>query len=364
MKQHHSVCSLIKKTFICGVLGALLIALPATAQLEFFGYTQVEAEGVIETVTALGLQTNFGSLIYGEANWQTLNTASILTRFEAAGGVKASVSIAGFLFEPVEAPGSPCAWRDLDGDGQGDEFETRLRADWIERFDLWWQTHGDQLDPTPGAGPLVLVVQEGPVAVVAIHEEVNNECVDLGDVELLSNRLRAVAPDLKQAMAWGRTHVEGGPQAQAAPDYIPQEIDWLGIWSYGIYDPNDPTHPKNANQDFYNPEFPLDRSTDYGYLLAHKWPHQKVVLVFDAHFQDRPDGVHQVLGWTHDDLADLVKNYWQFANLHPEIIALYGFTWGSAPNSFTGLGDLVAQSQDVLWAHRLVSCWINGFCFQ
>lgn len=310
-----------------------------------YGYTGVQDPGALEELAAVGIELDLGSFIYSNVTYDTPAgfTADHLARF-GEHGVQAGVSVAGFLFRKVRVTLSPCQ------DGSGG-FAWMLMPDWEDRLLRWWKLHGSQLTPQN-------------TAFVIVHEEVNNTCVDLGELEQLGHTLRAYLPSLPLAFGWSVTDVPGGPVAQPPPAHIPAVFDLLGIWSHGIYDPLTPDHRKNANGSFYDPVDPFDPGTCWGHLLSRKHPHQRVVLVFDAHYQEQANGTgaHQALGWSFEDLAGVAFNYWSFARQRPEIEALYGFHWTDAPGAFIGLGSLFAQSPNVLAAHQTVSCEILGAC--
>lgn len=325
---------------------ALGLAPGIEAQPLLFGYTGVQGPGALEFLDAHDLRTNVGSLIYHQHNFdqEPSFTELHLQRFGSR-GLLAGVSVAGFLFERVPTAGSAC------DHGQG-PFTSRLRADWHDRLLIWFSRHGKQLSPADTAW-------------VISHEEVNNECTDLVEVELLGQSLRGLFPDMPLAMGWGATQVKNGPTAQPPPGWIPEVFDLLGLWSYGIYDPLDRGHPKNANRDFFDPEDPANPGTAYGDLFSRLLPHQQVVLVFEAHYQHLEQGVHTILGWSPSDLADLAQNYLSFAEGRPEILALYGFHFGNGPR-FIGLRDLVAgpgtNGVRLLEAHQTIGCKITGSC--
>ncbi|MEM7349612.1 MAG: hypothetical protein AAF657_02325 [Acidobacteriota bacterium] len=332
------------------VLAASSIFAVSSAALELFGYTGIDDTTARGELTAHGIAANLASLAFEEHNWQTLDTAEILADYHR-NGLRAAILVEGFLFAPEIVPGSPCDWLDVDGDGTGDPFGYRLHDDWRDRLKSWRLRNRHFLVPEK-------------IAILILQTEVNNKCTDPQEILRLARTAKRRFPGLSTAIGWGRTHVDADPQApfaRPAPEMIPAEVDILGMWSYGIYDPADPLHPLNANADFFDPAFPENPATDYGYLLSKLQPHQSVVLVFDAHYQAWDHGVHQTLGWSYDDLAALALNYETFAVDRSEVVGLLGFHWRNTGPSL-GLRDLLPASAALGNAHREIACRTSSGC--
>jgi len=296
-----------------------------------FGYAGVGDAGTRQEVEDAAIPINLGVIDYDEANWLTLDSEELLDDF-ALHGIRAAVFVEGFIFEVVEVPESKC-------DFLGFPFIVTLRSDWENRLSLFNDLHGEFLTPDS-------------VAFFGINSEVNNGCVPLDDVATLARAALEYFPDIPMGMGYAATNVPGGPQAQEPPTHVPGEIDVVGFWAYGTFDPGDPQHPQNANTAFFDPADPENPETDYGYLLGLLEPEQRVLLVLDAHYQSSPGGAHTVLGWTQEDLGPVALNYEAFVDSRPEIVGLLGFIWPSF-GSIVGTRDL---PQSVREAHREVGC--------
>ncbi len=304
---------------------------------ELFGYSGINDPSQMAEVEAEGLPVNLAFLMYlnDDAHphyWRTVDTEGILDYYRDR-GVRAVAVFENFLFEIVHDADSPCF-------GQR---TYRLRPDWLARLDEFAGLHGPQLNPED-------------VAMILMQSEVNDRCAIMSEVLTASDAVKQYFPDIPLTLAYGATHgPDGTRQSQPPPASLPEVFDGIGIFSYNLYDVNNPLEPRNAADRFYNPRFPEDPSTVYGDLLSKLGPHQKVHLIFDAHFSP----THQALGWTAEDLATVALNYADFMVVRPEVVTLAGFHWrlGGGTLGMNQLPPLVADTHiEIACNYFPISC--------
>lgn len=136
---------------------------------------------------------------------------------------------------------------------------------------------------------------------------------------------------------------------------LPENVDVIGVFEYGIFDPNDSENPFNANKDW------KERWNSF----KNKLGSCKVVFILNA-FCKR---IHAQLGRVQNCTPEYVKPFtilscrWRdWALSDPDILGIVGFTWPSwdYPN-FVGTRDIhkVVQNshQNIIYA---INCDYNG----
>ncbi len=291
---------------------------------EHFGYSGINDTSQLAEVESKGIPVNLAFLMYlNDAThphyWRTVETGRILQYYRTR-GVRAVAVFENFLFEIVTDADSPCF----------NQQTYRLRADWRPRLGEFVERHGSQLNPED-------------VAMILMQSEVNDRCAVMSEVVEASEAVRQYFPDIPLTLAYGATHDNNGIRiSMTPPASFPDIFEGIGIFSYSLYNVNHPLDPRNATDRFYNPRFPEDPLTVYGDLLAKLKPHQKVHLIFDAHFSP----THQALGWAEEDLAMVALNYADFMASRPEIATLVGFHWrmGGANRGMNQLPQLTIDT--------------------
>jgi len=307
------------------VLGGSLFLVPsASAEIHFWGYTDMVGPGYdhLAEVDGPGAGTNVAFINFAE-DWTRTDLPTAMVELQAA-GKHAGLFLDSVLFRRVSDPSSPC----VDAHGP---FVTGLRTNWQSRLARFAAAYGNLVRPET---TLFLVV----------HPEVNNTCASLGDVETAAFAVKTVFPGIPLVMGYGRS-----PGAKPAPESIPADIDWVAFYKYGTYDPADPGHPWNAD-DQYLEEFQA--------LLAKLNDEQRVILGPDsfwgsflhAHLasQNGPG-----TGWPRWYLQYVALNYEQFALAQPKVVGMFIFRWSSSSRDLVGTVDLPRAVRD---RHREIGC--------
>jgi hypothetical protein len=157
--------------------------------------------------------------------------------------------------------------------------------------------------------------------------------------------VKSYFPGVPTVLGYGRS-----PGAKPAPAYIPANIDWVGFYKYGIFDPSNPSHAYNADNQYL---------LEFNSLVSKLNAQQKIILV--------PDGwwgsfLHANLnshlgtgaGWPKWYLSNVALNYEAFALGQSKVVGLLFFLW-SVPNDpgFLGTKELPQSVRD---RHREIAC--------
>lgn len=306
---------------------------------ELIGYQGILDEDGLDQAVAEGIGVNLATLLYQRRQcapffWQTVDTAGILAAYRAQ-NVQAMVILENFLFRNVNDPhGDDCQPLEppppLDPSPCFNNNKWRLFADWESRLDAFVALHGVHMSAQD-------------IAFFLVSSEVNDRCFDLAEVEAVALAVRERFPRIPLAMIYGATHhPDGGLDSQPPPPFFPPVFDIVGLFSYEIFDVNDPLEPRNVTSAFYDPQQPANPLTVYGDLLSKLHSHQAVMLVFDANVNPRK----QLLGWQPGDLGRVARNYTDFMHHRPEATMMGGFTWQR----------LLALPQSVLDEHGTIAC--------
>ena len=302
------------------VLGSLVLipsGTKAQGNLSLFGYAGTAGPGYnyADDMAAAKIPVNTGTVGLSEV-WSRTNLGEVTAEFQSR-GMKTALFLQDIFFIRTPNPASQCF---VLIDGTLVRGRQRLRGNWQSRLANFVATNGEHISPEK-------------TAFLVVHAEVNSLCVPLHQVETAAKAVKDSFPQIPTVMGYSATHVAGtGFVSLPAPEFFPPAIDWIALWSYGIFDPGDPSHPNNANRitgqgpDFYNPLDRFDPSTTYGELLTKLEPHQRVVFVLDANWDT---GIHGYLGWPKWFLRHVARNTYEWAAQQPEIVALIPFLWDS-----------------------------------
>jgi len=306
------------------VLAGLLFGGAAGAEIRVLGYTDLAGPGYdyLGEIDGHAAGTNVGFVDF-EQDWTRTELSTVLADFQAS-GLRAALILDRLLFKRFPDESSSCV------DDQG-RFSTRLRLNWRSRLSRLVRTHGVLLDPA--------VTQ-----FVVVQTEVNNTCTPLADVEDAAAAVKFFLPGIPVVMGYGRS-----PGAQPAPQSIPPDVDWVGFYKYGTFDPSDPGHPFNADDQYL---------VEFESLLAKLADHQRVLLgpdsfwgaLLHAHLnsQNGPGS-----GWPPWYLQYVALNYERFALAQPKVIGMFFFRWSSSAPNLVGTGDLPKAVRD---RHREIGC--------
>lgn len=320
------------------VLLSILFLFPfgqeAWGQLSFYGYagTANPTADYSGAIAAAGIQVNTGTVDFPEV-WTATNLGAITASFQSR-GMKTGLFLDHVLFLSTADATSPCFVPLNGGLVQGRQ---RLRNNWQTRLANFVMTNGAH-------------ISTAKTAFLVIHAEVNNACVDLGQLQTAASTVKSYFPGIPTVMGYGQTYVFGtGHVSRPAPASFPSAIDWIGLWAYGYFDLEDPNSIHNANRitgqgpNFYNPANRFDTTTIWGDLLSKLQTHQKVLFVMDGHFET---ALHGFLGWERWFLRYVAQNTYDWATKQPEVIGLLPFLW-SSPDTDNSDGSVFLGTADL-----------------
>ena len=296
---------------IAASLGALGLAPSLAAEIRILGYTDVAGPGYdhLGEIDGRGAGTNVAFVNFDE-DWTRTDLATVLSDFEGA-GLRAALLLDNVLFRRFSAASSPCV------DAQG-PFVTRLRANWRSRLASFARIQGARLHPDR-------------IGFVVVQTEVNNTCTGLADVEASAAAIKASFPGIPVVMGYGRS-----PGAQPAPESIPPDIDWVGFYKYGTFDPTDPGHPWNADDQYL---------VELESLVAKLADHQRILLAPDAFWGsflhaglNSQNGPHT--GWPRWYLQYVALNYEKLALAQPKVLGMFFYRWSDRDKDLIGTANL------------------------
>jgi hypothetical protein len=309
---------------VFAVFGVLSLVPSAGAEIRFWGYTDLVGPGYnhLAEIDGHAAGTNLAFVNFAE-DWTRTDLPKVMGEIQAA-NLRAALFLDAILFRRVPDPTSSC----VDGHGR---FSTRLRANWQIRLARFATAYGSLVRPET---TLFLVVQA----------EVNNTCTPLADVEAAAFAVKAAFPGIPLVMGYGRS-----PGAQPAPETIPQDIDWVAFYKYGTFDPADPGHPWNADDQYLE---------EFQGLLAKLNDQQRVILGPDSFWASF---LHAHLGsqsgpgtgWPRWYLQYVSLNYERFALAQPKVVGMFIFRWASPSSDLIGTADLPRAVRD---RHREIGC--------
>lgn len=319
-----------RKSLLLAVVLPLCLAPRAVAEINLWGYAGIAGPDTnwIGSVESSGITTNVASVDFPEG-WTSTNLASITSEFQAA-GVKSALFLDNVLFKQFYVTSSNCV--DSDGIAPDGPFVWGLRGNWQSRLANFFNTNGSYINTAT-------------TSFLIINGEVNNRCMNLDQVGTAATAVRSYFPSLPLVLGYGRS-----PGAQPAPAFIPASIDWVGFFKYGTFDPANPAHPYNADNQY------LVELNDLKTKLA---MHQRIILVPDgfwATFLHKNLNSHlgPGMGWPKWYLSSLALNYEAFAQADPLIEGMLVFLWPSPSYpTFQGTADLPPSVRD---AHRDIGC--------
>jgi hypothetical protein len=309
------------------LLLTLVSTFPARAELDVFGYAGVlgPKDNHLSSITSQGIRLNIATIDF-PSTWTEVNVGALDQQLRSV-NARGALFLDHVLFRKELVAASPCV------DEQG-PFVFRLRGNWRDRLGAFATANGQW-------------ISTDRTAFLVIFGEINNACVPMADVELAAVAVKQKWPVIPTVIGFGRS-----PGAKPQPAYIPAAIDWVGFYKYGTYDPADPAHPYNADDQYL---------VEYQALAAKLATHQKILLVFDGWWGEF---LHSHLnshrgpgtGWPQWYLSNVAVNYERFARSEARVVGLLSFLWPSTP-TLRGTVDLPQSVRD---QHRAITCRMSG----
>lgn len=330
----------------------LFYASPAGANICAFGYA-----GMMETkisgpllVTTSSVGSIFGTygMTMDTVTWHfgagthVAGIAGTLQTEVLDRGAKAILDLTGMLFY-VQPGQTTCS-----GYGNATVPEKQVPfADWQARLNAFIDTNAASLVPAK-------------IRMIVVHSEANNSCVPQGTIDQVAKHIkitRGISVPLAEGLP--RTYVNDQYRAKPLPANQPWWIDYILTWAYGVWNPSNPSHPRNAHVIFghqgvfFNPSAPHDPATLWGELMGWKRSYQKIAFVLDSHCTYF---LHQPLGWSQCtpggawELGVVANNFKTWALAQPEIDQMIAFLWPSPSTNpstvFLGAKDLAASTRN------------------
>lgn len=300
---------------IAAMLFGVVFALPAAAQLQYFGYV------LGGDAAMLGKTKNYTNFVHVVATMP--EDAEFLARVQAINqrGLKVTIDL-GQIFWCGPEYNYLC-------NGAGPEF-------WQERWNRWKTYNASILQPTK-------------VLAVAVRDEALLFDVDLNRMQEAAAYVKSdanLAPWLKIFYIEGACKVatdQCGPYAgnngfNRAPASLPS-IDWIGVDIYGI-------HPAS------DWEFQTARSR-----MKTKYPGKKWIYVADGYWRE---DLHAQSFWPNDIhyMATIAREWYDVARADVDAILMGFFLWPSTPETNEiGSADFPC---DVLAEHVSIGRAITG----
>ncbi|MEM1205682.1 MAG: hypothetical protein AAGN66_20805 [Acidobacteriota bacterium] len=217
---------------------------PAVAQGPFYGYTFNAP--LTDVTAAVGPVSTSQVIVPGPS-------ASIVQAVADANAQAGPVivGITGLLFDPTTVTGIDCRHYER-GTANMSKRDYRLRGDFRTRVDTFFQTNAS------------IFKGSRKVNLLAIHPEVNNQCVENWKITTVANYVRAKLDEVAEygpiylAGAYGFGSFNGlgrgfpvvsrGVGANAI-DKFPSGLDAIAFWAYDVFNPNQANHPLNIGSD-------------------------------------------------------------------------------------------------------------------
>lgn len=349
-------------TLLSLVLIVTLVPVPASADVCSFAYAgMMETEIIGSTTHKTSIYVNQIFDYYGmsmdtvawhfQGNTHTHDITSGLNNYILNRNAKAILDLSRMLFFRQDGTTTCNGYGGATVPGKDVHY-----SDWQSRLDTFINTNAADLVPSK-------------VRMIVLHNEANNGCVSQGVLDQMAYRIKYVHGITSIPIAEGlpTTYVNSSYKAQPLPTNKPWYIDYIITWSYGVWDPNYPAHPRNANEIynhnkiFFNPSNPYDTTTLWGGLMAWKRPAMKILFVLDSHCTNF---LHAAIGWSVCqqgniwELRIVAENFRPWLLAQPEIDQVATFLWNSPDTDksdgtfFFGAKDMGAGTRG---AHQAIA---------
>jgi hypothetical protein len=279
-----------KKLTLATALLGILLALPAAAQIQYFGYV-----GVGDDDSSLGLAKDFANFAYLSTSANLADTF-VLNRVNALSqkGFKATIDLGLVL------------WCDYDGSGS----YRQLCWDWTQRWTTWKQNNAS-------------ILTSDKVLAFDILDEPFARGAYMTDFEAATQRVKADFPWAKIFMVEAACVITGTCRDIPALTYYAGSlpgIDWLGLDAYGI-------HPQ-TDSDFANARA----------IMKSRFPGRKWLYVLDGYWDSVDHPYFRV-----DDMGGIADEWYDVASSDPDAVLLGVFLWPSSVDR-TGSRDFPCRA--------------------
>lgn len=299
----------MRKHFLTSLALVALVALPASAQLQYFGYV-----GGADDDSALFQTNGFTNFAYLSAGvdltdpWLQNRVAALSSH-----GMKAVIDLGKVL------------WCDYDNNNT----YLWICNDWQWRWSTWKAFNANVLTPDK-------------IIALGIRDEPFNHNLNMYDLEQAAARVKSDLPWVKlyiteAACVVARDDCGWFPGAGAVNRYtgtLPN-IDWIGVQDYGIWPKTDPTFQSARN------------------IFRSKFPGKKWIYVLDGWWDP---GLHGLRLGNESELRQIARDWYDVARADADAVLLAAVLWYGWPG-VKGAQDL---SCDVLSEHVLIGRAITG----
>lgn len=303
------ICNSLMRFVLVLIMFLALTALPASAQIQYFGYV-----GGADDDQALGQTKGFTNFAHISTS-DNLGDRYIQDRIGVMAplGIKAVIDLGKVL------------WCDYDGTGN----YLSICWDWDQRWSQWKTFNASILTPDK-------------VLAFAIRDEPFNYNLDMSVFDQVAARVKSDLPSIKLLMVEAACVVATDncglfPGAGAVARYggtLPS-IDWIGLDAYGIFPKTNTTFQQAVN------------------IFRSKFPGKKWLYALDGYWDPGLQG--SVIG-PDTSMAQIADDWYDVAKADPNTILLGVFVWRA--------GDGVEGSQDlpcsVLTEHIKIGRLITG----
>jgi len=274
------------------------------AELCFFGCQANSVGSINEIYDDYGLTPNVG-VVFGKDYKQIKQAALALNNK----GAKAVILISDLIFEKVKAADVDCIeYGNIVKSPE--ELGLKIFEDWQKRLSDFLNTEKEYLN-------------SGNILMIGIADEVNNVCVPSSDIDAVAKFIKASGITIPIGVVYDLSVRGELGRAKPLPEILPESVDVVAVFEYGIFDPGDPQNPLNATKDWN------ERWNTFKTKLGSR----KVVLILNA-FCNK---LHVQLGWVHACTPEYVKPFavsayrWRdWAISEPDVIGILGFSWNSS----------------------------------
>jgi len=267
-----------------------LAGIPLTNHIQFFGFTLIDTYW--DDPTDNEIKTNYIDEVHSFSNVADIlvvtPTDNIINRMSAIKNLqmKSILHVSELFFEQVGTGGQ-----------SGAEFN--LRADYKERWNTFIATNQ-------------LQTNKNLVQAFYIGEEPTWNSISFTELKAATDFVKSTITTVPIMI------IEAYPAIGNLQ--IPSSVDWVGFDHYAIKDPK--------NNATFKSEFNL--------LKSKINDSQRLIMVMDTHYISTLHG--DIGGITLNEMKNVAKSYFDFANAEPKVIAILGYFWPSGFDNNSSIG--------------------------